>query len=660
LITVLVAVRFARRARASVRHLIVAASFVMLLLLPAGAVVLPPAAIEVASVAPVAPAPMEPARVVGTVSVGGAAPTYLARANDTAGSTENSAGAPLSLVWLLRGTWALGVLLFLVPMAGALWRVRRVCRNAVRWPEGEALARELSEDAGLSRVVVVLRHEDVEAPMTCGVVRPAIVLPWDVEAWSASNVRHALIHELEHVRRGDWLVHLMARLVCAAYWFHPLVWKAWQRLHLEAERACDDAVVRQSEGRAYAVQLVQLAEQLSESHLRPLLPMAGRGHLSTRVKAVLDGRVPRGRAGTVWAVGALSMAIVSAVVMAPLRAVAARPEATALRQTTTPATGNQSASEKPVIAVAGPQGIDTDASTDPSVGEKPVIPAAGPQDTAPRTEPTPAAELTFEAASIRLNTNPNVNVRTSQVRAMGQRVVAPSTTVRELVRYAYDYQFRPVSHVVGGPEWLDTERYEVIAQAAKAFSPAPGRGMLPREASAMLRAMLAERMQLKVHVETRVRLIHALVLDRADGQLGPNLTPAKGECQPSMATPDPDIPLPPCPFLLIPMGTGSLYQMKGITMPELASTFGNYPEIDELVIDRTGLTGRYDMSVRTGGGMILSPFGRPVPRSVDDTADNEFPPIRQAIREQLGVRLERTREPVEVIVIEQVERPSEN
>lgn len=118
--------------------------------------------------------------------------------------------------------------------------------------------------------------------------------------------------------------------------------------------------------------------------------------------------------------------------------------------------------------------------------------------------------------------------------------------------------------------------------------------------------------------------------------------------------------LPPCPFRLIPTGTGSLYEMKGMTMPELASTFGNSPEIDELVIDRTGLTGRYDMSVRTGGGMIPSPFGRPLPRSVGDIAANDFPPIRQAIREQLGLRLERIRAPVEVIVIESVERLSEN
>jgi uncharacterized protein (TIGR03435 family) len=173
----------------------------------------------------------------------------------------------------------------------------------------------------------------------------------------------------------------------------------------------------------------------------------------------------------------------------------------------------------------------------------------------------------------------------------------------------------------------------------------------------MLRAMLAERMQLKVRLESREQTVYALVLDRADGRLGPNLTPAKGECQPSMATPDPAIPLPVCPFLLIPTGNGNLYEMKGITMPELASTFGNFPVINELVVDRTGLTGRYDMSVRFQPEMVLSPFAPPAPGPVEFS---EFPPIRVAIRQQLGLRLVQTRGPVDVIVIDHVERPSEN
>ena len=94
----------------------------------------------------------------------------------------------------------------------------------------------------------------------------------------------------------------MARFVCALYWFHPLVWMAWRRLRLEAERACDDAVLRRAEATAYADQLVLLAERLASTgnrrcghgrlprseHSRPRGSGRGTGARSR-------GRTPRGR-----------------------------------------------------------------------------------------------------------------------------------------------------------------------------------------------------------------------------------------------------------------------------------------------------------------------------------------------------------------------------
>jgi beta-lactamase regulating signal transducer with metallopeptidase domain len=130
--------------------------------------------------------------------------------------------------------------------------------------------------------------------MTCGLLRPAILLPWDAPEWSEADVERALVHEIEHVRRGDWPVQILARLVCAAYWFHPLVWIAWRQLHLSAERACDDVVLQRSDGVPYAVQLLRLAERLSGRDPHPLPAMAARSDLSARVMAVLDPRQSRG------------------------------------------------------------------------------------------------------------------------------------------------------------------------------------------------------------------------------------------------------------------------------------------------------------------------------------------------------------------------------
>jgi uncharacterized protein (TIGR03435 family) len=69
---------------------------------------------------------------------------------------------------------------------------------------------------------------------------------------------------------------------------------------------------------------------------------------------------------------------------------------------------------------------------------------------------------------------------------------------------------------------------------------------------------------------------------------------------PTRIAADPTIKLPPCPFSLVPLADGSTrYELRNITIAELATTLGNYPTIDELVVDRTGLTGRFDMSIHS-------------------------------------------------------------
>ena len=135
----------------------------------------------------------------------------------------------------------------------------RLCRGGM----GSRSSTRLALEAGIHRRVEVLLHEALTGPMTCGVVHPAIVLPRDAQSWEAEDLNRAIVHELEHVRRGDWVSHCLARAVCAVYWFHPLVWIAWRQLALEAERSCDDAVLGRSEATAYADQLVGLARRLS-------------------------------------------------------------------------------------------------------------------------------------------------------------------------------------------------------------------------------------------------------------------------------------------------------------------------------------------------------------------------------------------------------------
>lgn len=159
--------------------------------------------------------------------------------------------------------------------------------------------------------------------MTFGARWPIVLFPDAARHWPADALRRALVHEVEHVRRYDWPILLLARAACALYWFIPLSWIAFRRLRLEAERACDDAVVLGGDGPDYAAELVHLARCVARRREDLALTMAARSDLAARVSAVLDGAQRRGRAGTASLAGAAAAAVALAVLAIPIRAVGA-------------------------------------------------------------------------------------------------------------------------------------------------------------------------------------------------------------------------------------------------------------------------------------------------------------------------------------------------
>ncbi len=319
----LAATRLAVRAPASVRHLLLAVTFAALMALPLAAVAVPGVVIQIPgadanarmatpSAAPLSERSQSPARVGGQPE----------------GSRRVDAIATL---WpsAVRAGWLAGVATLCLSLGLAFARLRRIQRDGLPRPELQALVQSLARQAGIRRRVGVLEHEGVAAPLTCGLWNPVILLPSDAREWNGADLRRALVHELEHVRRGDWAIQLAARVACACYWFHPLVWVAWRRLCLEAERSCDDAVVRSAERTDYADQLVLLARRLSDAHAPAMLGMANRSDLAARVTALLDERQRRGRAGAFAAATALLAAGLVVTAIAPVRAIA-KPDTIAL------------------------------------------------------------------------------------------------------------------------------------------------------------------------------------------------------------------------------------------------------------------------------------------------------------------------------------------
>lgn len=308
--------RLAHRAQASVRHLVLAVTFASLGFIPLMTAVLPEVTIPV----PVTRADSDlPSTSSVHTTTGVARNTTIPNGSQTV--NEDSQFVP-SWPLMFRLAWIAGALLVLALLALDVWRLRRLRQTALPSLALSNLVQSLATESGIRKRIDVLVHEDVAAPLTCGVLRPAIVLPSDAQEWGESDLHRALVHELEHVRRGDWGMQLLARVSCAAYWFHPLVWQARRQLCLEAERACDDAVIQNAKPTDYAEQLVLLARKLSSSYSQPALGMADRRDLTTRVSALLDGSQRRGRAGLAAITSALALAGFIVASVAPLRTVA--------------------------------------------------------------------------------------------------------------------------------------------------------------------------------------------------------------------------------------------------------------------------------------------------------------------------------------------------
>jgi hypothetical protein len=157
--------------------------------------------------------------------------------------------------------------------------------------------------------------------MTWGILAPVVLLPSSAADWPADRLRRVLLHELAHVRRNDWIVHIASSVAAALYWFHPLAWLVIRRLKFECEVACDDAVVRSGElPSTYASDLIEIVRTLRPDRSAALVGV-GAAHftpLHSRLQALLNEHA-RGagvKRGTIAAWFSVVMIIVLAVATA--------------------------------------------------------------------------------------------------------------------------------------------------------------------------------------------------------------------------------------------------------------------------------------------------------------------------------------------------------
>ena len=231
---------------------------------------------------------------------------------------------------------------------------------------------------------------------------------------------------------------------------------------------------------------------------------------------------------------------------------------------------------------------------------------------------------------------------------------ATNLSLRRLIAIAHRVNLAIDRERIVGPSWIDEARFDINAR-----TPA---GSRPEQIPDMLRTLLMQRFALATHVETREEPVFALVKARADGRLGPQLTPSTLDCSkrdaflsgssaaPSAAAATTPTPTPlQCGLISNVDANGAVLRGGARSMADLARNLTG--RVNRTVIDRTGLNGPYDFVLRWTPDNFQNTAGNAGP-SLDGTQ------IFTAMQEQLGLRLEPQRGPAEFLIVDNVERPS--
>ena len=260
-----------------------------------------------------------------------------------------------------------------------------------------------------------------------------------------------------------------------------------------------------------------------------------------------------------------------------------------------------------------------------------------------------AVRPAFEVASIkRSSSDGRIMIRNSP----GGRFSTQGTPLRLLIGNAYRVRDSQIS---GGPSWMSSDRWDIEAKAES------GADLTPGQVQLMLQSLLADRFQLKLHSETRELPIYELMVAKNGPKLKavpPPERPAPG------AAPLAPVPGGPMPAGGFRIGRG---EMEAAAVPLATLIQALSQQLGRMIVDKTGLTGTFDIKLTwtpDPGQTLGGPFGAgPVPGGPEiapPPADPNGPSLFTALQEQLGLRLESTKGPVDVLVIDSVERPSEN
>ncbi len=509
---------------------------------------------------------------------------------------------------ILVAVWVCGIVVVLFVWHAHWRRISAALRGAVPLREGrevEAL-RRLERLGGIRKPIELLLSPSMLEPGIFAIVKPVLIWPKGFsEHLQDAHLEAILAHELRHVRRRDNLAAAIHMVVEAIFWFHPLVWWLGARLVEERERACDEEVLELgSEPQVYAESILKACEFCLESPLACMAGVTGADLKKRIVRIMTEGgarKLDFHRKLLLGSVGLVAVALPVA------------------------------------LGVANPPQSVSSSQSEVTVG------------TTPR----------FEVASIKWYKSDHIGWQ------YGFSITDPPSegtfyatdvTVQRLVGMAYGVRYSWL--IQGAPSWLDSETFDIQAKADSAvnnelgkLSPEAGRLVKHR----MLQALLVDRFKLALHRETQDLPVYALVIAKN----GPKLQESKsGDTLPNPVRGSDDRLSPGS----MRMGPGQLAG-HGISAAELVDLLSQ--QLGRTVVDKTGLKGIYDFTIQWTAdqspvAVANGPYdGKPGTDNLPPPGSSG-PSIFTAIQEQLGLELESQKAPVEVLVIDHIERPWEN
>jgi uncharacterized protein (TIGR03435 family) len=513
----------------------------------------------------------------------------------------------LAIVWLCGFVAVLSVWwLRWQRISAAIERAARVSQGR----EVDAL-RRLERIGGVRKPIAFLLSRNSMEPGIFGIVRPVLVWPAGIsERLDDVHLEAILVHEICHVRRRDNLAAAVHMLVEAIFWFHPLVWWLGARLIEERERACDEAVLQSGNPpHVYAESILKTCEFCVGSSLACVSGVTG-DNLKRRIVDIMARRVA----------AKLDFSKKVLLGMAGLLAVAVP---IVFGQITAAQRGD------------GPETANVDAK----------IPA-------------------FEVASIKPDKSGS---GMSMMRFTPDGFNAKNIPLQFLLREAYGVEDDQIS---GAPNWAGSERYDIEAKVDGA-DVAKLNKLSFDQRRLMFQPLLEDRFKLKTHWETKELPIYVLVKAKSGAKLH--------EAKPDDMYPDgvkgPDGAARPGRMMM--MGRG---QVTGQDVPLTFLTKMLSQQLRRTIVDKTGLTGKYDFTLQwtpdesqgpmsqkqpaiqyaDQGPAFPKPPGAGQATGSTTSADSSGASIFTAIQEQLGLKLEPQKGPVKVLVIDGIEKPSEN